>query len=90
MILSTDSLMVTLQVAACGMSLASMWFYGRKHLLGPVFGVLDFPPWAAVAWLTHTYYVLAFDVLITALAVRTLFLWRRDEVQADKRCRVPG
>lgn len=70
--------MVILQVAACGMSLASMWFYGRKNILGPLFGVLDFPPWALIAWYTHTYYVLAFDVAVTLLAVRALWLWRQD------------
>lgn len=74
------------------MSLASMWFYGRKSLLGPLFGLLDFPPWAIVAWLTHTYYILGFDVLVTLLSARTLWLWSTDAIKsyANNRCGVPG
>jgi hypothetical protein len=70
-------MMVTLQVIACGLSLASMWFYGRKSLWGPAIGILDTLPWAILSWLTHTYLVLAFDMLIGALAVRTLYVWRK-------------
>lgn len=60
------------------MSLVSMWFYGRKSLWGPFIGIFDTVPWVLIAWLTHTYYVLAFDVTLAALAIRTLWLWKRD------------
>lgn len=60
------------------MSLVGMWLYGRKSLWGPLIGILDTVPWVLIAWLTHTYYVLAFDVALAALSLRTLILWRRD------------
>lgn len=70
--------LIVLQVVACSLSAASLWLCGHKSLWGPVLSVLDTAPWVTIAYRTHTPVVLAFDILMGGLSVRSLVLWRRD------------
>jgi hypothetical protein len=77
-------LLISLQLVAAALSLASMWLYARKSLWGPGLSVLDTVPWAVLAYLTHTPVTLALDLILGVLSVRTFITWRRDAHEVCK------
>lgn len=65
------------ELAATAGTVTSLWLAGRKSLWGPVVGIANFLPWTTFAVATESYVLIALNLVIAALHVRCLVLWRR-------------
>jgi hypothetical protein len=76
--ITSQALAFTAQGVAYAMTLLGMWCSGRKSLWGPMLGLAGCVPWSIIGITSGTYSLLPFNLIIAALYVRTIILWRRD------------
>lgn len=59
------------------MSLMSLYYYGRKHITGPIIGVLSQLPWTFIAYDKALLGMAASSLVFGALHVNCIWKWTR-------------
>lgn len=66
------------QLMASGLTMASMWFYGSKLKLGPVFGLLAQVPWWIIMIHGSLWGILPVNSAMLLIHSRNLWKWMKE------------
>lgn len=69
---------LTLQLVACGTTLAATWLTGNKHVAGPALNILAALGFAAVNAWADLWLCAVFSATMGALNARNFIRWQRE------------